>query len=156
MNDKPALPSMLKIGLQDTISVIIVFLILGLPFGLVGLFLETSARNRNSEFWSVVAIVVIAILISVALLVWRLRHKQAKIHGLWARGIVDTATIISVQDVGGGRYRQRVLRYSYVYEDKTYTKGTQVGRKWTPPSETLPIMIDPQNPDKSLLIFQYS
>jgi hypothetical protein len=132
---KPDPPNALKVGVQDTITTAgaLIGIIIVIALGLM--LIQTPASQQRNDFWEVMAVFAgIAVLCFIVAAV-RVNSRLRSIHAMWERGVMETAHIVSMQDIGFGRTRQRIMRYSYTYNGKTYEKGTSVNQRWSPPGD---------------------
>ncbi|MEM9953180.1 MAG: DUF3592 domain-containing protein [Chloroflexota bacterium] len=153
---KPAPPTLLKVSLNDFIVSLSGILGISVLVGMIIMIFQTPARDRENGFWEAVGVMVLIALVCLAVMAWRAWQRQKAVHRAWEEGTLTTGTILSVQDVGFGRNRQRVLRYSYQYNGQDYEAGTNVKRNWQPSGDTISLIVDPQKPEKPFLVFQYA
>jgi Na+/melibiose symporter-like transporter len=152
---KPAPPNALKVGMQDTLTTFAAIIGIVIAITLVIMLIQTPSSQQNNGFWEVMALFAVIAVVGFVVAGVRATSRARNIQAMWERGVMETARVLSIKDVGFGRTRQRILRYSYAYNGKTYEKGTSVNRNWSAPGEELSILVDPQNPDDALLLFKY-
>lgn len=155
MNEKPPKPSMLKIALQDSWTVgagLFGIIVAGVVIFMI---IQTPARDRIGGFWAAMGLFAAIAGACFAFIAWHLPQRSRHVYDVWERGILGTAKLLSVKDIGMRRTRQRVIRYQYNYESQVYEKGDNVKLTWHPTDEELDIIIDPQDPDTALLVILF-
>ena len=156
MSYKSMKPTTLKIVMQDFMSSLAALVSIVIIITLVIMLIQTPPHQQANGFWEAMGLFFGIVVVCGLILYWRIPRRVRAIHAKWDRSIPAEADILSLQDVGAGRYRQRVLRYRYEYEGKIYEKGTNVGRNWQPGKNTIHILVDPEEPDKALVTTFYA
>ncbi|MCA9884338.1 MAG: hypothetical protein KC708_15255 [Anaerolineae bacterium] len=155
MKEKPSPPSMARVALQDTIAVI-AGMIGGIALVvLIIVFLTTPENERYDDFGQVMGVLSGIVVVCVIILIWRVPLKLRQLHAQWQRGVMGKAAVTSLDDIGVGRYRRRYLRYAFDYKGSTYKQSIMVGQNWRPRSQELDVLIDPEHPEKSILLLKY-
>ncbi len=150
MREKPPQPTLLKIALQDQVVGAAGF------FGIVLIVSTVLVAFVGDVGSEVMAILTALIVLCLVIAAWRLIRRATQIRRIWERGVRRPAFITSLQYMGYGRSLRKVVLYQYEFGGKMYRKREIFMPRWQPPiSNVLDIIVDPERPDKPLIVDNY-
>ncbi|QPC82325.1 hypothetical protein G4Y79_22000 [Phototrophicus methaneseepsis] len=155
MPKKPSSPNIIRVASQDMLTSLAALFSVVLLISAVAFFFQIAQEQERGFLWQFFTLILGLLMVSVIVLAWRLPRQMHYIQQKWTRGIVGQACVVELEDTGRGHHRQRVLRYRFEYLGKVYEKTVYINPKWRPSRNTLDILIDPLEPDESLLTILY-
>jgi len=155
MDQKPPVPGLWRIALADFWIITSAIFAAVLLTALIAILIFTPADRRAQE-QDAVAIFVLSILALLAVLAVRLPMRAASVRRRWKRGVLFNAPIVEmrVSGLGYGRWRYITVRYSQ--NGRVYHDVKRVSPLWLPKDQVMPILIDPDKPEKPLYIDDYN
>lgn len=154
MHKKPPVPGLWRIALADFWVTASAGLAAVLLIALIAILIFTPAERRAQE-QDAVAIFILTILALLAFIAVRLPLRAAVVRRRWQRGVPFNASVIEMRVFGVGPRRWRYITVRYTQNGQLYHDVKKMPGSWLPKDQAMPILIDPDRPEKPIYIDDY-